>query len=206
MKTEARRILHLIRLDDPTGKLADDATLALADAYFQDEQYQDAADTYEDLRRNYPGSKHQFHAHMLELKARLQAYHGPSYDDEPLVRADRLMKTILRQFPEQSRQEKEYLAQEAATIRNQLASRDVGMAQYYENRGENRAAQITYQQVADKYQDTKMNIDLESQIADLQNKPPVPKQHGKWLVDLFPNPDEQRPLIASGDNERKIFR
>ena len=36
---EARRILHRIRIDDPTGKLADDATLALGKAFLAAEQY-----------------------------------------------------------------------------------------------------------------------------------------------------------------------
>ena len=73
---EARRILHRIRLDDPTGKLADDATLALGNAFMEAKRYSDAADTYEDLRRTYPGSQHQFLAHKFEIQARLAAYRG----------------------------------------------------------------------------------------------------------------------------------
>ena len=46
-----------MRIDDPTGKLADDATIALANAYFEQERYLDAADTYEDLRVNFPSSQ-----------------------------------------------------------------------------------------------------------------------------------------------------
>ena len=88
LAAEARRVLHRIRIDDPTGKLADDATLALGTAYLKAKQYYEAADTFEDLRRNYPGSQHQFTAHMLELQARLQSYQGKSYDDAPLEKAD----------------------------------------------------------------------------------------------------------------------
>jgi tetratricopeptide (TPR) repeat protein len=202
---EARRVLHRIRIDDPTGKLADDATLALGTAYLKDKQYYEAADTFEDLRRNYPGSKHQFTTHMLELQARLQSYQGKSYDEAPLKKADELMKSIARQFPKEAREQLPYLEKQAALIRNQLAERDYAMGQFYENRGENRAAKYCYEQVAENYQDTNFGDSVKEQIAVVAELPPVPKQHAKWLVDLFPNDEEDEAIIASGDNE-SLFR
>ena len=70
-------------------------------------RYYEAADTFEDLRKNYPGSKHQFTAHMLELEARLKGYQGKSYDDTPLRKADEIMKTIVQQFPRESKDQLE---------------------------------------------------------------------------------------------------
>ncbi len=194
---EARRIFHRIRLDDPTGKLADDATLALANAYFKNEQWLDAADTYEDLRRNYPGSPHQFHAHMFELKSRLNSYQGKSYDDDPLKKADKLMQQIVRQFPQQAREEKEFLAQEAGTIRHLLAERDWGMAQYFENQGENFAARFYYQQVAENYSDTSFGEQVNGEIERVAELPAKPKQYAQWLVELFPDDEQKKPVIAS---------
>ena len=120
---EARRILHRIRLDDPTGKLADDATYSLANAFLEAERYYEAADTYEDLRRNYPGSKYLFPAHMLELEARLKSYQGPSYDATPLMKAEKLVKTIVQQFPDEAQKNIETLEQQKALVDNQLAQR-----------------------------------------------------------------------------------
>lgn len=197
LAVEARRILHRIRLDDPTGKLADDATLALANAYFKAEKWNDAADTYEDLRRNYPGSEHQFHAHMFELKARLNSYQGRSYDDSPLEKADKILQQMVKQFPQQAREQKEYLAKEAGLIRNLLAEREWGMARYFEQQGENQAARYYYQRVAEDFSDTSYASQVPEDIQRIAQLPGKPKQHAKWLIDLFPDPEQARAVIAS---------
>jgi outer membrane protein assembly factor BamD (BamD/ComL family) len=201
---EARRILHRIRIDDPTGKFADDATNALADAYFKDKRYADAADTYEDLRRNYPGSSFQYHAHLFELKSRMLSYQGKSYDELPLRKADELMRSIVQQFPEQARKDQEFLAQEATRIRTMLAERDLAMAEYFEGRGENRAAKYYYQQVAENYEDTKLADKVQEQIAEVAAKPPTPPQRGQWLINLFPDQEDETPILKAGNE--KIFR
>ena len=197
LAAEARRIFHRIRLDDPTGKLADDATLALANAYFKSEKWLDAADTYEDLRRNYPGSQHQYHAHLFELKSRLNSYQGSSYDETPLVKADQLMKQLVKQFPDKARQEEEFLSKEAGMIQHLLAERDWGMAQYFEQQGENRAAQFYYQQVAENHAHTRFGDEVQSELTRVAELPGKPKQHAKWLIDMFPEHDKTKPVIAS---------
>lgn len=205
LAAEARRVLHRIRVDDPTGKLADDATMALANAFMRKHDYYQAADTFEDLRNNYPSSKHQFAAHMLELEARLKGYQGSSYDDTPLVKADELLKQIVRRFPDQAQEHLTSLEQQAGNVRNMLAARDYEMGEYFEGRGENRAAKLYYEQVAEKYQDTSYAANVQQQITEVASKPPVPGQHAKWLVDLFPSSEPAKPVIASGDNE-SMFR
>ncbi|HMP79681.1 MAG TPA: outer membrane protein assembly factor BamD, partial [Pirellulaceae bacterium] len=150
LAAEARRLFHRIRLEDPTGKLADDATMALANAYFEAKMYQDAADTYEDLRRTYPGSTFYYQASVMELKSRLNSYYGQNYDASPLVKADALIKQIVVQFPNLPEQDRELISREAAEVRHLLAERDYSMGEYYERRGENRAAGIMYNEVAQK--------------------------------------------------------
>ena len=196
MKQEAKRILHRIRVDDPTGKLADDATMALGNAYFESGDYYDAATTYEDLRTNYPGSKHAFHATLFELKSRMQSYYGDSYDVEPLEKADELLTTLVNRFPEQSREEEEYLRVEAGAVRNLMAQRDYSLGQYYEGRGENRAAQILYQQVASEFDDTNFSERVDTRLAGLKGKLAEPSQKAGWLVDFLSEPDDT-PTVAA---------
>jgi outer membrane protein assembly factor BamD (BamD/ComL family) len=134
---------------------------------------------------------------MLELKARLNSYQGTSYDDEPLVKADKLMKQIVQQFPQQAREEKEYLAQEAGRIRHLLAERDWQLAKYFERQGENQAANIYYHQVAENFDDTQFAKLVPDEVARLADLPAKPKQHAQWLIDLFPETDNVKPLIAA---------
>ena len=200
MKGEAKRILHRIRVDDPTGKLADDATMALGNAYFENGDYYDAASTYEDLRTNYPSSKHAFHATLFELKSRMQSYQGESYDAEPLEKADELLKTLVTRFPKESSEEEEYLRQEAGAVRNLLAQRGYTLGEYYERRGENRAAQMLYQQVAKEYDDTNFSDPVQERLAQLKGKPAEPEQYAKWLVDAFSEADEG-PIASAAQSQ-----
>jgi outer membrane protein assembly factor BamD (BamD/ComL family) len=185
--------------------LADDATMALGNAYFEAKMYQDAADTYEDLRITYPGSQHAFHAHLFELKSRMNSYYGKSYDQEPLVKADELLKLIVQQFPQECESERDYLASEATTVRNLLAERDFSLGQYYEKKGENLAASMIFKDVAQNYDDTALAEDSKEKLIVLGDKAPEPQQRAKWLTDLLPQSEANKPLIASGDKE-SIFR
>jgi len=72
-------VFDKIRIDDPTGKLSDDATLAAANAYFAQGDFEKADQFYTDLRKTFPSSEHQFTAHFLGLKAKLLCYSGPDY-------------------------------------------------------------------------------------------------------------------------------
>ena len=195
---EARRIFHRIRLDDPTGKLADDATVALGKAFFKAERWTEAADAFEDLRKSYPGSKFQFDAHMLELNARLASYAGPEYDSTPLQQADDLMQAIVRQFPNEIQQNKTHFEAQASRVQNLLAAHDFQTAKFYEGRGENLAASLYYDAIAKRFSSTPVAEDATERVAELKDKPPEPVQRVGWFVELFPEPRASKPLIATG--------
>ena len=197
MAGEARRVLHRIRVDDPTGTYADDATIALGKAFLRDKNYYEATDAFQDIRNNYPQSRHQFEAHMLELQAHLQGYRGPSYDATPLKSADKILDQVVRKFPVESQEHLGYLESQATLIRNQLAERSYSLGDYYAQRGENRAAKMEYEKVAKNFSDTQFGRSVSDRIADVSSKPPVPAQHAQWLVDLFPDDAPAKPVIAS---------
>ena len=114
--SDAQKILHQIRLDDPTGKLADDATFALGCSHLSSERYEEAADTFSSLRKNYPESEFQFRAGMLELESLLKSYKWLDEDDTTLACAEKLQKQIQTQFPTEAARHNEVLAQQAALI------------------------------------------------------------------------------------------
>ncbi|MFO0942269.1 MAG: tetratricopeptide repeat protein [Pirellulales bacterium] len=94
-----KRALENVRLDNPIGKLSDDATMRLAVSYYEKEDWEMAATTFGELRMTYPDSEHQFKGTVLELQSLLAAYMGPEYSDLHLIEADKRAKAIIKQFP-----------------------------------------------------------------------------------------------------------
>ncbi|MEZ6077586.1 MAG: hypothetical protein R3C56_18545 [Pirellulaceae bacterium] len=74
-----------MRIENPTGKVSDDATMRLAVEDFQKGNYESAADTFADLRLTFPDSEHQFNAQFLELQSLLASYQGADYSSIPLT-------------------------------------------------------------------------------------------------------------------------
>lgn len=196
----AVRIFDRIRIDDPTGKLADDATLAAGNAYFEDGKYLDADSFYGDLRKTFPSSEHQFRAHLLGVKAKLQSYQGPDYSGDALDEAEKLIKQIHRQFPHEAAREREYLARAFGQVRYKKAEREWHMARYRDRRGEYGAAKFYYSLLAKDYSDTPLAERAKQRITEVADRPDVPPQRFSWLVDMFPERGGVQPLMATADS------
>jgi outer membrane protein assembly factor BamD (BamD/ComL family) len=195
------RIFDKIRVDDPTGRLSDDATLAAANEHFAAGKFVKADEYYTDLRKAYPTSEHQFLAHFLGLKAKINSYNGPAYGGTCLDEAEKLIKQMRRQFPQESAREREYLERAAAEIRYHKAERLAFLAKYYDNRAEYRAATHYYARVVREYEDTPLAATANDRIAQITGLPPVPPQKMQWLVNLFPESDDVKPLIDASLQE-----
>lgn len=193
----ALRQYEKIRLDDPTGKLADDATLAVGNAHFKAGRYLKADESYTDLRKTYPRSEHQFSAHYLGLKAKLESYLGPDYSGEALEEGEKLVKQMRRQFPSEAEQEKEFLERAAAEIRFKQAEKLYFFGRYHDKRGEYRAAGRRYQQIIDAFPDTPFSDKARQRIQQIQALPPVPPQKLPWLISLFPAADKVKPILEA---------
>lgn len=195
---EGRRVLDRIRLDDPTGKLSDDATFMLGKAFYAKERYFEAAETFADLRNNYPGSEHQFNAHLMEFESRLAMYDGKHYDGRALKQAEEVLRILLKRFPQQSENIRDELTKEAGEVRHMLADRDMQMAQYYIKRSYNQSARIYLHRLIQDYPETDVAREATELLAEIKDQPDEPEQVAKWLVDVFPEPQSTRPLIRSG--------
>ena len=196
------RIFDKMRMDDPTGRLADDATLAAANEYFAAGRFDRADEFYSDLRQSYPTSEHQFLAHFVGLKAKLNCYQGPEYDGKALDEAEKLVKQIRRQFPQEAEQEREYLDRAAAEIRYLKAQRVMFLADYYEQRREYGSAQHYYAQVVRDFNDTPLAQRANDRIGQIAALPQKPAQVAPWLVALFPEADKVKPLLEATQREQ----
>lgn len=197
-----RRVLERMRLDDPTGKNTDDATMRLAVASFQKGDFESAADTFSDLRVTYPDSEHQFQAQFLELQSLLASYQGPLYSSVPLTDAEKRAKQIIRQFPKESRDNDRELNLALAKIHYLKAERYWEQAEFRRKRRENAAARFYLQRIVEQYQDTPFNDMAEANLKALAEKPDDPPQYFAPLVKLFPERGAARPwLQATGESQ-----
>ena len=101
-----------------------------AGIYFREGKYEDADYHYTLLRREYPRSEFQFEAHLLGLQSKLRKYQGDDYDGTPLEEAQQLVKQLRTNFAGQlSAEERDRLKTVSAQLTEELAARDMKMAQ-----------------------------------------------------------------------------
>ena len=188
----AIRTFNKIRLDDPTGLLADDATMAAGQAHFNEGNWTLADEMFEDLRRSFPDSDHQFQAHLLGLQCKLKIYQGPQYSVKPMDDAEKLIRQVYRSFPDESQKNHDYLVKVWQEIRLNKAKHDWAMARYYDRRGEYAAARQYYARVQREYQDTSLAKDAKQSLARLGNAPAEREQPLPWLARMFPTTDRAK--------------
>ncbi|MFP6648388.1 MAG: tetratricopeptide repeat protein, partial [Pirellulaceae bacterium] len=120
---EAIRVFDKIRLEDPSGKIADDATMAAALALVKQGEYERADNFLTDLRKTFPSSNHQFMAHYLGIHAKLQSYLGPQYSGIVIDEAEKLVDRLRRQFPKEERDYRQEINRMHAEVRFRQADR-----------------------------------------------------------------------------------
>jgi TolA-binding protein len=193
----ALRIYDKIRVDDPTGKLADDATLAAANEFFASGKFWKADEYYTDLRKAYPTSEHQFTAHFIGVKAKLLSYQGPMYGGTGLDETEKLIKQTRRQFPTEALKERDYLDRASAEVRFRKAEQIMYLGQFYDRREEYRAAEHYYARLVRDFHDTPLAQRAEERVSQIAGLPPKPAQQLPWLVALFPESDKVKPLLKA---------
>lgn len=200
---QAVALLDRIRFDNPAGKLADDATMAAAVAHFERGNHADADVLFTDLRENFGNSEHQFQAYFLGLKSKREIYQGVEYDGSALDEAEKIVKDMVRLFPERASEHREYLEDALKDIRLKQAARDYALAQYYDNHEAFGAARLYYDQVRREFSDTNLALESDGRLAEIKSEPDQPEQSLKWLAELFPEEAPAKPLLQS-DNLEKV--
>ena len=173
--------------------------MAAANSRFKEGNFIKADDLYEDLRRSFPSSEHQFEAHFFGVKTKLLTYQGWDYSGRPLEQAEQLIKQTRRQFPQQAEKETEFLARAAAEIHFQKAERIWNLGRYYELKQDYRAASLNYQQLQKDFADTPFAKDATQRLPTFEGKPPSPLQPVPWLANLFPPRAPAKPIFKSDE-------
>jgi TolA-binding protein len=185
-----------IRLNDPTGPLADDAIMAMGNSYFLRGRYGDADMQYELLRKEYPRSDHQYDAHILGLQCKLRKYQGPSYDGTPLEESQVLVKQLKVQFSGQlDPEQRERLAEVDGMLKKELATRDFQMAQHFDGIEEYGSARIYYARVMKEYPQTPLAEQSKIRLVEIGGEPDRPTSMIEPVLELLPE-NAERAAIA----------
>jgi outer membrane protein assembly factor BamD (BamD/ComL family) len=191
----ALKVYERIRLEDPTGPLADDSVMATANAYFIKGRWDDADYHYSLIRSEYPKSEFQYQAHLLGLRCKLLKYQGSDYDGTPLDEAEEIATQLLTQFSRELGSERERVVQVRASINAQRAKREWDMAEYYAKGKYYGASRHFYAKIVEEYPDTQVAQESRARIEQLKGEPDAPADPFKWLVDLFPESTREGPVL-----------
>jgi TolA-binding protein len=174
-----------VRLHDPTGPLADGAVMASGNYHFRNHEWEEAAESYDQLRKDYPKSQFQKDAHILGLQSVLRVYQGPSYDVAPLKRAQEIADQTLKQFHGRLGAEEQYVAETRAHIVEQKAEREWVMARYYDMKSCYGAARPYYKSLVENYPHTSFAEQARKRLEEIRGKPDEPPKRFAWLTDLL---------------------
>ena len=193
------RVLDQIRFDDPTGKLADDATMAAAVEHFRQKNYIEADEFLTDLRETFTDSEHLFNAHMLGIRCKMESYAGPKYSRLVLDEASKLIQQTRTRFPDKMREPevRDVIAKTAAEVDFLKAERLAIRANYREKRGEYGAARQYYQELLVDYDKTPFAENARTRLAAVEKLPALPEKKLAWLTKVFPEGQRAKPLKTS---------
>ena len=185
----AIRVLDQIRYDDPTGRLADDATMAAAAEYIRQQKFEEADEFLTDLRETYSDSEHLFLAHMLGIRCKLATYAGPAYSGLVLEEAEKLVQQTRQRFPDKLSEPKyrDEVAKAAAEIAFKRAERLAYRADYREKRKEYGAARLYYRLILQHHSDTPQAKIARERLQATEKYPAVPTPRLAWLMSVFPD-------------------
>lgn len=196
----AVKVLDQIRYDDPTGKLADDATMAAAAEHIRSEQYEKADEFLTDLRETFSDSDHLFLAHLLGIRCKLEIYAGPRYSERVLDEADTLVQQTRRRFPNELREQKfaDLLARAAAEIDYHKAEKLAYRAEYRERQKEYGAARELYQKILRDHPSTPQADQARDVLARIESLPASPTKNVaiRAIAKAFPSAKRSTPLVT----------
>ena len=197
LDANAIRVLDQIRYDDPTGKLADDATMAAAVQHIRNGNFQSADEFLTDLRTTFTDSEHQFLAHMLGIRCKLSLYSGPKYGDLLLQEADELVQQTRKRFPLELREPKyaEELAKSAAEVEFRKAEKLAYRARFRAKQSQYGSAANLYQELLTLHPNVPQADEAREALARIGPLPASPGRPLMFMTKVLPSSKQSPPLI-----------
>jgi len=135
------------------GERAEVALLTIADYYFGQEEWEAAAEHYQNFLALFPKSRWAAHAEVRAAESFHRAYRGPLYDQTPLVEAQQRYLALRRNRPAKSAELK--VDQLLEELRAERAAKEYGVGRFYLRTGQKEAAAFYFRSVVRDYGGTR---------------------------------------------------
>lgn len=166
----AIRALDHVRHHSPTGPLADDAVLRIADEYMKNKDYETAAVYYDQLITDHPKSPFLQRAQLASIDARMKGYIGPEYDGGGLEKARELVKQTMATFPDRPASN-EKLYHTLDLINDQEAERTYVVGEYYRRAGYPQSAEYYFAKIPQRWPKSPWASKAKTELASLAKVP-----------------------------------
>ncbi len=195
---------EILRFDDPTGKLADDADMAAGHGAGRNRRTSRGQTSCLPICDAFPDEPNSIRA-CLGLQTQVEKIIWESRSNGLRAhgqKPNKLIKQIHRQFPKEAQEHREFLAKSWQEVRLKEAEHDWQVARYHHKRKEHGGARQYYERVRDEFGDTSLAKEATEKLAEIADEPSKPEQALPWVARLFPTPDREKPLVARNPFEK----
>ncbi len=162
--------LEKVRHHDPTGPLADDAVMRIADEHMKYGDYDLAALHYDQLITDHPKSPYLQKAQLAAIDMRIKGYLGPEYDGSGLEKSRELIKQTMATFPDRPAGN-EKLYHTLDLINDAEAERSYVIGDYYRRTGKVASAEFYFGKIRQRWPNSPWAAKAKAQLAVLAKMP-----------------------------------
>jgi TolA-binding protein len=189
----ALRALEHVRQNHPTGPLADDAALEIAQYYTKHNDFESAALYYDQFIAEYRKSPHLQRAQLEAIDARMKAYLGPEYDGSGLEKVRLLVRQTMQSFPErQASYEKLYHTLDL--VNDAQAEKTFQDGMYYKRIGKVASAEFYLGKIPQRWPNSPWAVKAKVELAQLAKLPRKPSKPSKIIIP----PGSTDPFMSAG--------
>jgi outer membrane protein assembly factor BamD (BamD/ComL family) len=194
---EAIEMLFRIQERSPGSPIAERALKRTADYYFNNSEFDMAADAYEAFIRAYPRSPEIPQVKLRQAFSNLAQFRGPRFDATPLINARSEFKAIELQYPDLAAEMN--VPQWISHIDSDMARKAYLVADFYSWTGRPGGAVFMYRYVIQTYPNSpEANMskrDLAKMPAWALREPPPPPSNAESAAQPLPTPPPENPSV-----------
>jgi outer membrane protein assembly factor BamD len=202
MYTVARDSLQSLKERYPLGAYATFADIKVADSYFFNGEYNEAAKFYEGFLKSYPGSPDSPYVELQAARSHVRSSRGVGRDRQPLERALTIYDGIVQRYPGSSYAQT--AERERAPIIKQLADYDQLIINFYHNLDNKAAVEARERQYNERWASRLSEAKVEEAQPEtpLRALPPLtPPPLQKEALRIPPKTSPQTALDSSTSKE-----